>query len=83
MALALPDEDAGAGAPPPHPLEANTRQTSALTTGADVTGYHEIKVAVIRKDAKNLKIRARPADDARQCARAELRLIAWCRGCER
>jgi len=29
-------------------------------TQSDSFGYHEIKVAVIRKDAKNLKIRARP-----------------------
>jgi len=29
-------------------------------TGADVPGYHEIKVNVVRNDAKNLKVRARP-----------------------
>jgi VWFA-related protein len=29
-------------------------------SGADSFGYHEIKVAVIRGDAKNLKVRARP-----------------------
>ena len=33
---------------------------SYTPTDASVTGYHEIKVSVIRKDAKNLKIRARP-----------------------
>jgi VWFA-related protein len=29
-------------------------------TGSDATGYHEIKVNVLRNDAKNLKVRARP-----------------------
>jgi len=29
-------------------------------TVADVPGYHEIKVNVVRNDAKNLKVRARP-----------------------
>ncbi|HVH70753.1 MAG TPA: VWA domain-containing protein [Candidatus Dormibacteraeota bacterium] len=33
---------------------------SYTPTGADITGYHEIKVSVVRNDAKNLKIRARP-----------------------
>jgi len=33
---------------------------SYTPTDADLTGYHEIKVSVIRNDAKNLKIRARP-----------------------
>ena len=33
---------------------------SYAPTDADRTGYHEIKVSVIGKDAKNLKIRARP-----------------------
>ncbi len=33
---------------------------SYTPSGADVNGYHEIKVSVLRKDAKNLKVRARP-----------------------
>jgi VWFA-related protein len=33
---------------------------SYTPAGADATGYHEIKVSVIRNDAKNLKVRARP-----------------------
>jgi VWFA-related protein len=33
---------------------------SYTPAGSDAVGYHEIKIAVIRKDAKNLKIRARP-----------------------
>jgi VWFA-related protein len=33
---------------------------SYAPTGADAPGYHEIKVSVLRRDAKNLKIRARP-----------------------
>jgi hypothetical protein len=33
---------------------------SYVPTDAEETGYHEIKVLVIRNDAKNLKIRARP-----------------------
>lgn len=33
---------------------------SYTPTGTDAIGYHEIKIAVIRKDAKNLKVRARP-----------------------
>lgn len=41
--------------------ELHSQYTLSYTpTGADVTGYHEIKVAVVRNDAKNLKIRARP-----------------------
>ena len=33
---------------------------SYTPTDADATGYHEIRVSVVRNDAKNLKIRARP-----------------------
>ena len=33
---------------------------SYTPTGTDAIGYHEIKIAVIRNDAKNLKVRARP-----------------------
>jgi hypothetical protein len=33
---------------------------SYTPAGADSTGYHEIKVSVIRNDSKNLKVRARP-----------------------
>jgi VWFA-related protein len=33
---------------------------SYTPTDADVTGYHEIRVSVVRNDAKNLKVRARP-----------------------
>jgi VWFA-related protein len=33
---------------------------SYTPVGTDTEGYHEIKVSVIRNDAKNLKIRARP-----------------------
>lgn len=33
---------------------------SYIPTGANATGYHEIKVSVMRKGAKNLTIRARP-----------------------
>jgi VWFA-related protein len=41
--------------------ELHSQYTISYTpTDADATGYHEIKVSVIRKDAKNLKIRARP-----------------------
>jgi VWFA-related protein len=41
--------------------ELHSQYTLSYTpTGADATGYHEIKVSVARKDAKNLKIRARP-----------------------
>ena len=41
--------------------ELHSQYTLSYTpTGADAMGYHEIKVAVIRKDAKNLRVRARP-----------------------
>lgn len=41
--------------------ELHSQYTLSYTpTDADATGYHEIKVLVIRNDAKNLKIRARP-----------------------
>ncbi|HKW62525.1 MAG TPA: VWA domain-containing protein [Candidatus Acidoferrum sp.] len=41
--------------------ELHSQYTISYTpTDADVTGYHEIKVSVIRNDARNLKIRARP-----------------------
>jgi VWFA-related protein len=41
--------------------ELHSQYTLSYTpTAADATGYHEIKVSVIRGDAKNLKIRARP-----------------------
>lgn len=41
--------------------ELHSQYTLSYTpTGTDATGYHEIKVSVIRNDAKNLKIRARP-----------------------
>ena len=41
--------------------ELHSQYTLSYTpTVANATGYHEIKVSVIRKDAKNLKIRARP-----------------------
>ncbi len=33
---------------------------SYAPTGSDAAGYHEIKVSVLRDDAKNLKVRARP-----------------------
>jgi VWFA-related protein len=33
---------------------------SYTPAGTDSTGYHEIRVSVIRNDAKNLKVRARP-----------------------
>lgn len=33
---------------------------SYTPVGTDTDGYHEIKVSVIRSDAKNLKVRARP-----------------------
>jgi VWFA-related protein len=33
---------------------------SYMPTNTEAAGYHEIKVAVIRSDAKNLKVRARP-----------------------
>ncbi len=41
--------------------ELHSQYTVSYTpTDADATGYHEIKVSVIRNGAKNLKIRARP-----------------------
>jgi VWFA-related protein len=33
---------------------------SYAPTGTDATGYHEIKIAVVRNDAKNLKVHTRP-----------------------
>jgi VWFA-related protein len=33
---------------------------SYTPTGTDTEGYHEIRVSVLRNDAKNLKVRARP-----------------------
>src|SRR5437763_7354649 len=41
--------------------ELHSQYTLSYTpTDADATGYHEIKVSVLRSDAKNLKVRARP-----------------------
>ena len=41
--------------------ELHSQYTISYTpTGSDASGYHEIKVNVLRNDAKNLKIRARP-----------------------
>jgi VWFA-related protein len=41
--------------------ELHSQYTLSYTpTDANMTGYHEIKVSVLRNDAKNLKIRARP-----------------------
>lgn len=41
--------------------ELHSQYTISYTpTDPNVTGYHEIKVSVLRSDAKNLKIRARP-----------------------
>ncbi len=41
--------------------ELHSQYTISYTpTGSDAAGYHEIKVNVLRKDAKNLKVRARP-----------------------
>lgn len=41
--------------------ELHSQYTISYTpTDVDVPGYHEIKVDVLRKDAKNLKVRARP-----------------------
>ena len=41
--------------------ELHSQYTISYTpTDPNVTGYHEIKVSVMRNDAKNLKIRARP-----------------------
>ncbi len=41
--------------------ELHSQYTISYTpAGSDAAGYHEIKVNVIRNDAKNLKVRARP-----------------------
>jgi VWFA-related protein len=41
--------------------ELHSQYTLSYTpTGSDASGYHEIKVNIVRKDARNLKIRARP-----------------------
>jgi VWFA-related protein len=41
--------------------ELHSQYTISYTpTGSDVPGYHEIKVNIVRNDAKNLKVRARP-----------------------
>jgi VWFA-related protein len=41
--------------------ELHSQYTISYTpTGSDSRGYHEIKVNVLRSDAKNLKVRARP-----------------------
>jgi VWFA-related protein len=41
--------------------ELHSQYTISYTpTGSDAIGYHEIKVNVLRRDAKNLKVRARP-----------------------
>jgi VWFA-related protein len=41
--------------------ELHSQYTISYTpTGSDAAGYHEIKVNVVRHDAKNLKVRARP-----------------------
>jgi VWFA-related protein len=41
--------------------ELHSQYTISYTpTGSDSAGYHEIKVNVLRNDAKNLKVRARP-----------------------
>ncbi|HXN93599.1 MAG TPA: VWA domain-containing protein [Candidatus Acidoferrales bacterium] len=41
--------------------ELHSQYTISYTpTGSDAAGYHEIKVNIARKDAKNLKVRARP-----------------------
>src|SRR5258705_93898 len=41
--------------------ELHSQYTISYTpAGSDATGYHEIKVNVLRNDAKNLKVRARP-----------------------
>jgi len=41
--------------------ELHSQYTISYTpTGADAPGYHEIKVNIVRNDAKNLKVRARP-----------------------
>jgi VWFA-related protein len=41
--------------------ELHSQYTISYTpTGSDAAGYHEIKVNIVRKKAKNLKVRARP-----------------------
>src|SRR6266849_2106197 len=41
--------------------ELHSQYTISYTpTGSDAAGYHEIKVNILRRDAKNLKVRARP-----------------------
>jgi len=41
--------------------ELHSQYTLSYTPiGSDSTGYHEIKINVVRNDAKNLKVRARP-----------------------
>jgi VWFA-related protein len=41
--------------------ELHSQYTLSYTpTATDASGYHEIKVNVVRRDAKNLKVRARP-----------------------
>ncbi len=41
--------------------ELHSQYTISYTpTGSDAAGYHEIRVNVVRNDAKNLKVRARP-----------------------
>src|SRR6266436_171203 len=41
--------------------ELHSQYTISYTpTGSDAAGYHEIKVNVVRNDAKNLRVRARP-----------------------
>ena len=41
--------------------ELHSQYTLSYTpSGSDASGYHEIKVNVLRNDAKNLKVRARP-----------------------
>jgi VWFA-related protein len=41
--------------------ELHSQYTLSYTpTDSDAAGYHEIKVNVLRNDAKNLKVRARP-----------------------
>ncbi|MCU1318015.1 MAG: hypothetical protein JWN63_3337 [Candidatus Acidoferrum typicum] len=41
--------------------ELHSQYTISYTpTGSEAAGYHEIKVNIVRKDAKNLQVRARP-----------------------
>jgi VWFA-related protein len=41
--------------------ELHSQYTISYTpTGSDAAGYHEIKVHIVRRDAKSLKVRARP-----------------------